>query len=272
MAGKYAGKYAAKSDNKQAKHSTMPSGGAKAWEIIKTIFTWVVMIAAVAMMIFTIISVNTFDRNDRDLFGFKVFIVRSDSMKATDFGAGDLILLKEVDPSILQSGDIIAFRSADPNSFGETFTHKIRSLTTTEDGQPAFITYGTTTNIDDGYPVTYEQVLGQYQFTMPGVGTFFAFLKTVPGYICCIFLPFMFLIVMQGLNSVKLFRQYRAEQMAEIEAMRRKEMKKMAAEREKLAAERAESQKLLAELQRLQSQLGTNTVPGDASADETPPV
>ncbi len=258
-----AGKYASKN-----KHAAPRSGGSKAWEMIKTIFTWVVMIAAVAMMIFTIISVSTFDRNDRDLFGFKAFIVRSDSMKATDFEAGDLVLLKEVDPSTLQVDDIIAFRSTDPNSFGETFTHKIRSLITTEDGQPAFITYGTTTNIDDTYPVTYSQVQGKYQFALPDVGAFFTFLKTVPGYICCILLPFMLLIVMQGVSSVRLFRQYKAEQMAEIEAKRQKEMDEMAAERKKLAVERAESQKMLAELQRLQAQFSTNIVPGDAPADE----
>ncbi len=259
MAGKY-----------RTKKHTAPrkSGASKAWEIIKTIITWVVMLAAVAMMIFTIVSVSTFDRNDRDLFGFKAFIVRSDSMKATDFDAGDLVLLKEVDPSTLTEGDIIAFRSADPNSFGETFTHKIRALTTTEEGEPAFITYGTTTNVDDLYPVTYEQVQGKYQFALEGVGTFFTFLKTVPGYICCIFLPFMFLIIMQGLNSVKLFRQYKEEEMAEIEAKRQKEMEEMAAEREKLAAERAESQKMLAQLQQLQAEMAGSAVHGDSPVDE----
>ena len=35
---------------------------------------------------------------DRSLFGYKAFIVLSDSMKATDFDAGDLVLVKEVDP------------------------------------------------------------------------------------------------------------------------------------------------------------------------------
>ncbi len=240
----------------------------KAIELIKNIIVGIVMLAAIAMMIFTIVSVTTFDRNDRDLFGYKAFIVRSDSMKATDFAAGDLVLLKEVDPSTLKEGDIIAYRSEDPNSFGETFTHKIRSLTTTEEGEPAFITYGTTTDVDDAYPVTYGQVLGKYEHTIKGVGTFFTFLKTVPGYICCIFLPFMFLIIMQGLNSIKLFRQYKEEQMAAIEAKRKKDMDEMAAEREKLEAERAESQKVLEELQKLQAQMGEKTDAEEASVDK----
>ena len=74
----------------------------KAWHIIKAILLWLVVALAVCMMGFTIVSVNTFDRMDRSLFGYKAFIVLSDSMSATDFNAGDLILVKEVDPATLQ--------------------------------------------------------------------------------------------------------------------------------------------------------------------------
>ncbi len=227
----------------------------KVLDALRTIFTIIVLLAAVAMMIFTIVSVRTFDRNDRDLFGYKAFIVRSDSMSATDFSAGDLVLIKEVDPATLQEGDIIAFRSIDDTTYGETFTHKIRRLTTTDEGEPAFITYGTTTNTDDAIPVTYDRVQGRYEMAIPKVGTFFTFLKTVPGYICCILIPFMILIILQGVSSVKLFREYKKEQLAELEAKRRKELDEMAAEREKLAAERLESQKMMEELRRMQAQL-----------------
>ena len=78
----------------------------KTLNIIKNIFVWLVVALAVCMMIFTVVSVNTFDRNDRSLFGYKAFIVKSDSMSKTDFNAGDLIFSKEVDPSTLKAGDI----------------------------------------------------------------------------------------------------------------------------------------------------------------------
>ncbi len=256
-----------KQKHSQKKHRKKVSPAAKAWEIIKSIFTWIILLAAVAMMIFTIISVNTFDRNDRALFGYKAFIVRSDSMSATDFSAGDLVLVKEVDPATLKPGDIIAFRSADPNSFGEVFTHKIRDYATDAQGNPGFITYGTTTGIDDQTPAPYTNVMGKYQFSIPKVGAFFTFLKTVPGYICCILLPFLLLIVLQGVNSIKLFRQYKEEQMAELEAKRKKEMDEMAAEREKLAAEREESQRMLEELQKLRSQYAESAARGQAPHD-----
>ena len=69
----------------------------KALNIIKTIFVWLVVLLAVAMMIFTVISCTTFNRNDRSIFGYKMYIVNSDSMAATDFNAGSLIFAKEVD-------------------------------------------------------------------------------------------------------------------------------------------------------------------------------
>lgn len=227
----------------------------KTLHIIKNIFVWLVVVVAVCMMIFTIVSVNTFDRIDRSIFGYKAFIVLSDSMSATDFSAGDLVLTKEVDPATLQVGDIIAFQSTNTENYGEVVTHKIRALTTDEAGNPGFITYGTTTGTDDESIVTYSFVLGKYQTRLPGVGTFFQFLKTTPGYIVCIFLPFLLLILVQGINSIRLFRRYKQEQLAEIEAQREQEKAELAAERERLEAERQESQKMMAELLQLKKEL-----------------
>ena len=83
----------------------------KAFNVIKNTVVWLLVVLAACMMIFTVVSVNTFDRSDRSLFGFKAFIVLSDSMSKTDFSAGDLVLVKEVDPSTLKEGDIIAYTS-----------------------------------------------------------------------------------------------------------------------------------------------------------------
>lgn len=236
----------------------------KALNIIKTTLVWLVVLAAVSMMIFTVISVTTFNRNDRDLFGYKMYIVNSDSMSKTDFDAGDLILVKEVDPSTLKEGDIITFMSQDTDHFGETITHKIRKLTTDAEGNPGFITYGTTTDTDDETIVTYPYVLGQYKSHIPKLGTFFNFLKTTPGYFVCIFIPFMLIIIYEGVKFFNLFRRYKKEQMDEMEA-----------ERAKIEEERAANAKMLEELQALKAQLEggqvkTNTSPEDAASDTAP--
>ena len=209
----------------------------KVINIVKQILVWLVVILAVLVMAYTVVSVNTFNRNDRSLLGYKAYVVTSDSMSKTDFDAGDLILVKEVDPSTLKEGDIITYISQNAESFGETITHKIRSLTTDASGNPGFITYGTTTDKDDQTIVTYPYVLGKYEKSIPNVGEFFLFLKTTQGYFVCIFIPFMLLILYQGINCIRLFRRYKKEQMEEIEA------------------ERAENAKMLEELQALKKQL-----------------
>lgn len=234
----------------------------KALQITKTVLVWLVVAIAVGMMIFTLISVSTFDKTDRNIFGFKFFIVTSDSMAATDFDAGDIAISKNVDPKTLKEGDIITFLSQDHDNFGEVVTHKIRRLTTDANGRPGFVTYGTTTDTDDRTVVTHEYVVGQYVGRIPKVGSFFMFLKTTPGYILCILLPFLLLILSQGLNCIRLFRQYKKEQMDE-----------MKAEREKIEQERAESQRMMAELLELKAQLakqdGGATSPADPASEDS---
>ena len=214
--------------------------------ILWTIFVTIVVIIAVGMMIFTIVSVNMFDRTNRDILGYKFFIAQSDSMSATDFSAGDIVIVKEVDVFSLKEGDVITFISQNSYSYGETVTHKIREVRRTDDGGIGFVTYGTTTNTDDEALATI--VIGKYVGKIPYVGTFFTFLKTTPGYILCILTPFLILIISQVVSTVKLFREYKKEQTAEIEA-----------ERAKLAQEREESQKMMAELLALKAQLESQT-------------
>ena len=71
---------------------------------ILRIFTTVLMVLSICMMIFTVISVLTFNRSDRQLFGYRAFIVLSDSMSATDFKAGDLANVLDV---TVKNGDTI---------------------------------------------------------------------------------------------------------------------------------------------------------------------
>lgn len=255
----------------------------KTLHVIGNILVWLLVIAAVAMMVFTIVSVNTFNRSDRTLFGYKAFIVMSDSMSAVKddpahegyFDAGDLVLTKEVDPATLQPGDIIAYTSTSNESYGEVITHMIRSVTTDANGNPGFITYGTATDTDDANVVTYEQVIGKYAGHLAKVGKFFNFLKTTPGYIVCIFLPFLLLIIIQGIHSIRLFKKYRAEQMAEIEAQRAQGKEELQKQKDALEAERRKQEELMQKLLDMQAamqekQAAPDPVQQKAEAGEKP--
>ena len=236
----------------------------KKWPtIVRRVLLILIVALAVGMVVFTIFSVTVFDQNDRGIFGFKFFVVQTDSMAATDFKAGDVVISKEVDPETLKPGDIITFISRDGSSYGETITHKIRRLTTDAEGRPAFVTYGTTTNSDDRSPVSYQYIIGKYVGRIPGIGDFFAFIKTPPGYMICIFVPFILLIMYHGFNVIRMFRRYRREQKEEMET-----------ERQQLEDERTETMRMLEELRKLQAKLGEQGIDtgstSTASVEEEP--
>lgn len=228
-------------------------------KILRAAAVWLIVALAACMMVFTVVSVATFDRADRNLFGYKAFIVLSDSMSKTDFNAGDLVLVKAVDPATLREGDIIAYTSQNSANYGETVTHKIRKITTDANGDPGFVTYGTTTDTDDETIVTYPYVLGKYEKHIPKVGTFFQFLKTTPGYIVCILIPFLLLILSEGIRCIRLFRNYKAEQQAELQA-----------ERDKIEEERAETQRMMQELLQMKAQMAQSNGGETPKTDETP--
>ena len=246
----------------------------KILNIALKVVTWLLVAFTVFMMIFTIVTVTTVDRNDRSIFGVKFYIVQTDSMSKSDlnadmdvhFNAGDIVIIKNVDdPRSLQAGDIIAFMSTNSESYGETVTHMIREVKKTDDGKVlGYVTYGTNTGTDDEALVEPEYVLGAYSGKLPGVGNFFAFVKSTPGYIVCILVPFLLLILYNGMNVIRLFRKYKGEQM---EAMQ--------AEKDKLEAERAENQRMMQELLALKAQLdkqGSEAPPPAAPASEVIPA
>lgn len=239
--------------------------------IAAKVFTWLIIAVTVFMMVFTLVSTLTFDQNDRNLFGIRFYIVLSDSMSLSEknqgeevhFNAGDIVLSKMVDdPHTLKEGDVISFISQNSDSFGKTITHKIRSVEYDKNGAfVGYVTYGTNTGTNDEAIVEPEYVLGTYAGKLPGVGHFFSFLKTTPGYISCILVPFLLLILWQGVNTIRLFKRYKREQMADIEA-----------ERAQIALEREQSAQMMKELQALKEQLAQQAGVAPAPAEQQPEV
>lgn len=227
----------------------------KVLDITTKVLTYILTAFSVFMMVFTIVTVTTVDKNERNIFGYRFYIVKTDSMSKSEnnadldvhFNAGDIIIVKNVeDKKALQAGDIITFISYNEESFSETITHMIRDREYDENGKfLGYRTYGTNTGVNDevivepGY-----NILGKYTAKLPAVGQFFAFVKTTPGYIVCILVPFLLLILYNGVNVIRLFKQYRAEQMSAMQA-----------ERDKIDAERAENLRMMEELMALKEQL-----------------
>ena len=238
------------------------------------VFTLMLVVFTVGMMIFTIFSVSTFNKNERSVFGYGFYIVKSDSMSLNEdgsnadydvhFNAGDIIIAKRFfeedingDAKNLQPGEIISFMSRNKDTKGETVTHMIRERVVDDKGNVRNRTFGTHTGETDEVLVEPSDILGTYAGKLPGLGHFFAFLKSTAGYIVCILVPFILLILYNGVNCVLLFRQYKNEQRAQIKA-----------ERDEIEAERKQNAEMLKQLQELQAKLNMQNAPPTPGADQ----
>ena len=240
----------------------------KVLNIITKVISGCLVAFTVFMMIFTVVTVTTVDKNERKIFGVKLYIVQTDSMSLSEnnkdmdvhFNAGDIVIIGDAkDPTKLQPGDIISFISTNSVSYGETVTHMIREVQRDDNGKvEGYVTFGTNTGTNDEALVEPEYVLGIYKGKLPGVGKFFAYVKSTPGYIVCILIPFLLLILYNGMNVIRLFRQYKREQTEALEA-----------EKAEIAAERARTEQMLLELQALKEQLSMKSGDGASPPAES---
>ncbi len=177
----------------------------KRGEGIKKVCTWVILVIVFSITLFNIVFSISINSGDKALFGYRFYLVASDSMAATDFKAGDVVISKSVDLDELKVGDIITFISDSSVNYGRTVTHKIRKITKDENGKYSFQTYGTATDADDDAPAT--KVLGKYVGRLKGFGKFITFSKKPIGYVVLIFLPFAVLLTIQLINCIRLFKK-----------------------------------------------------------------
>lgn len=123
-----------------------------------------ILIPALLINLYIIYQAKTNKDEVPSILGYKPFIVLSGSME-TEIHRGDLIIVKEIEPSELVLEDVIAFRDNE-----ETITtHRIIEIVE-RDGITYFITKGDNNNSQDQNLVEFEDVEGIYVGRIPGVG------------------------------------------------------------------------------------------------------
>lgn len=98
-----------------------------------------------------------------DFFGFKSFVIISESMEPTIM-TGDAILAKEVKQEELKVKDIISFQDGDSIN-----THRIVEILE-DNGIIKYKTKGDNNKKEDKELVTYDKIEGVYQFRIKGFG------------------------------------------------------------------------------------------------------
>jgi sortase B len=110
-------------------------------------------------------------------FGFYLFHVLTASMTPGPgrppggFSAGDLILVRQVDPASLQVGDVVSFKTDKDGN--QHLTHRVVRVMVDEEGREGrwFVTRGDANDSDDP-PIRADIVVGKKIFSIPMLGTF----------------------------------------------------------------------------------------------------
>ena len=133
----------------------------KIWNVTSTVLVVLVILCALFLM-------------GSRLMGFQCYTVISGSMEPA-YSVGDLLYVKEVDPSEIEVGDPITFIL---NEDLVVATHRVVRI---DAENQRFYTKGDANQIEDGEPVHFNNVIGVPQFSIPKLGYVSDFIQNPPG-------------------------------------------------------------------------------------------
>lgn len=125
---------------------------------------------------------------------FDAYIIVSPSMVPT-INVEDGIIIQRIKPEHIKQGDIISFLATESYYRGKVITHRVIGIEKSSDGKLLFRTKGDHNNVADSFLVNEENVYGKVIFRIPMLGYIRQFLSTYFGWILCIVISFLYLIL-----------------------------------------------------------------------------
>lgn len=161
-------------------------------------------------------------------------MVQSGSMSGC-IEEGDLIFSHTIDnKTSLQVDDIVTFWDDGAGSI--LVTHRIIDITTDDDGNVAYRTKGDANNASDARLVSSDDIVGVYDFRVPGLGNVAMFMQTIPGLIICVFVPLALFILYDIIRRRHIEKSERIETAALLEELKRLKKEAASAQAEQPAA------------------------------------
>ena len=160
--------------------------------VLASVILWAVILLAA---LFTFTTLATRDVNNvSNLLGYTPLSVQTESMAPT-FEAGDLIIIKKVDPSTLREGDIITFHTIIMNQYALN-THRINEIRD-DNGYRTYVTKGDNNQVSDTHIIADGDIVGRYVTRIAGFGRVMDFLSSSAGFLIVIVLPMLIFFIYQ---------------------------------------------------------------------------
>ncbi|WP_409271443.1 signal peptidase I [Neobacillus sp. SCS-31] len=152
-------------------------------------FSVAMLVLISASSIYLILQMKIHPNQVPSIFGYKTLLVLSGSMEPL-LSAGDMIVMKEIDPANAKVNDVITFK----NNANTLVTHRIVSKVQSG-GTTLFATKGDANNVEDNELIAPKQITGKLFFHFPKVGYALNFLKSGKGLISFMVVIILFLII-----------------------------------------------------------------------------
>lgn len=130
-------------------------------EIAKKVIDVIIIILLYNIILVFISCLNKID--DISIFGYKAYIITTDSMKPS-INSGDVSIVRKTKEDKIETGDVITFKQGD-----KVITHRITNIEE-KDGKKVYTTKGDNNNLEDDEKIEYSQIEGKNVLTIPKLG------------------------------------------------------------------------------------------------------
>lgn len=138
--------------------------------------------------------------NNQSILGYRIFTVASGSMEPA-YKVGDVILVKDTDPSKLQVGDVITYLGNQSSVSGMLITHRIIKIEQKTDGTLAYTIKGDANQMEDPV-IDSSQIYGKVVTKL----SFFTIISNIIhnqfGFFFLVFIPIVLFIFLEVADTI----------------------------------------------------------------------
>ncbi|MCM1053707.1 MAG: signal peptidase I [Ruminococcus sp.] len=211
------------------------------FKIIGKIISWalfaVLLVAAAFLLYYYVATKNYALKGPGHEPKFSIYTIISGSMEPNIHVYDAVINIKADTPSDIKVGDVITFISTSVLTPGTTITHRVIGITRDDDGSVCYQTKGDWNKVPDQACAKFHNIIGKVVLTIPQLGRVQLFLAKQGGWIICILIPALIIIVRDVLRITKLVgikdsankmavKSYKDPEKERLESVRKDELKR----------------------------------------------
>lgn len=168
-----------------------------------TVFTLLMLVMAALVYYFIAVRIYVAKGSGHEP-KFSLYTIITPSM-TPNINVYDVVIDVKVDkPEDIKINDVITFNSSIPGVHGGTITHRVIAVSKDADGNYHYRTKGDYNLVDDGVDVDFNSIVGKVALRIPQLGRAQAFLATKAGWLICVLVPALYVIIKDILKIIRL--------------------------------------------------------------------